>query len=287
VSAYHCDMEGNELSSEIKIDTRRESYANFFDNAWADSFLKAASETRLGQASLDLCISWKGSAVVCRMPWLMIDSLRGFHAGYTRGTRGYQPILAAVAKIVTLRVSLSETQRREVTQTIEGLSGQIEQELAAVSPLDPDEIWRGYLKIPEFALSLWASMRKAYGSLYYAYENYLRAVVGAARNDDDYKAYKTSQLKEDFAAHCGDPLAVDCIDHPRIVIAREVRNSLTHNGGRLSPKLAAKPHGILVYDNRFQIFPDDVRALFALLQERALKVANAAKGIAVFRLPTP
>jgi hypothetical protein len=96
--------------------------------------------------------------------------------------------------------------------------------------------------------------------------------------------FKYKTFRKDFVDIFGESLAVACIDDPEIEIAR---HCLTHNGGKPSTELKGTTYKIRVQDDRLQVFPEDVRALFSLLTDRVLKVANAAQNLQVFKLAKP
>src|SRR4051812_33318069 len=76
--------EQNEPTTNIVIDRRLESYASFYDHDWAQKFGKLSDRSTLRLPAFDLTRDWKGIAVATRMPWLMIESLQGFHEGFTK-----------------------------------------------------------------------------------------------------------------------------------------------------------------------------------------------------------
>jgi hypothetical protein len=277
---------GNQLTSEIQYDDRLDSYASFFDHAWAKAFYDASEATRLHKAAHDLCRDWKGIALASRMSWLMVISLEGFHAGFTQTNPAFsQRFMDAVGNWVADNGKLRNMARRAILAEVKKIGAQVQEEMrVAGPPIDREKIWKEYLQVGEIPWALWASQRLAYGSLYYAYENFLQRAVGLGRGDDEYRAYKPADLKRDFDILFGSVLTRECLDDPQIEIARCVRNALTHDGGRESGKLRALQHRIRVSKGQLQIFPEDVQSLFGFLKEKALNVANAAKLVAAFKL---
>src|SRR4051812_3296630 len=88
-----------ELTTNIVIDKRLESYVSFFDHDWATTFGELSDRSALRLAAFDLTRDWKGIAVATRMPWLMIESLNGFHEGFTKtNTPFYKRLTAALGE---------------------------------------------------------------------------------------------------------------------------------------------------------------------------------------------
>jgi hypothetical protein len=80
----------------------------------------------------------------------------------------------------------------------------------------------------------------------------------------------------DAGQHFGPQIADDCLNSSDVKIARLVRNSLAHNGGKETDDLKKVKHGILVEDDVFQIMAPDTRRLFYVLKERAYKLVEKA-----------
>lgn len=268
----------NELFSNIAFDDRRSSYASFFDHAWAVEFDTLSDKSRIQRAAFVLMRDWKGIALSTRMPWLMIESLQSFHGGFTKANPPYTKRLASLfARYVTDRSRLSNMKKKELLEVVNGLDEQVRKDMEQLgSGFDPDAFWQEYLGISEFCVALWNGQRIAYGAIYYAYENFLQRVVAAGRQDESYRAKNLSQLREGLEAFFGASSSQQWIDAPKIEIARLVRNSLTHDGGRVSDLLRPKAHGIRVVDDELQIFPEDTRYLFNLLKAQATNVAETA-----------
>jgi hypothetical protein len=278
-------MSQEDFRTEIQIDERLESYASFFDHAWASRFVDASQGTLLYEAAHDLCLDWKGIALASRMSWLMVHSLEKFYEGFSKTDPSFSGRLTrALGEYVASHSSLSNMRKKELIGIVGELGLNVQEDMKRQpSPIEPKMVWADYLKVKEMGWALWSSQRTAYGSLYFGYENFLRNAVGLARGEPDYRAFKYSVIRRDFEGAFGEPLALECIDDPEIEIARLARHCLTHNGGKPSPELNGTTHKIRVQNGRLQIFPEDVRALFSLLTNRVLKITTAAQTLPVFK----
>jgi hypothetical protein len=282
-------MSRDDFKSEILIDHRLDSYKSFFDHDWAARFTEISDGTLLYEAAHNLCVDWKGIALSSRMSWLMVDSLEKFYIGYTESNPSFsQRLTQALGEFVANKSSLSNMRKKELKGIVEKLGSQVQEDMKRLpSPVEAKNVWADYLKVPEMAWALWSSQRMAYGSLYFAYENYLRIAVGIAKGDPGYRGFPSGVLRKDFADVFGEPLAVACIDDRQIEIARLARHCLTHKGGEESVELKAMGHKIQVHNGRLQIFPGDVRSLFSLLTDRVLQVATAAQSLSLFKSTKP
>jgi hypothetical protein len=85
-------------------------------------------------------------------------------------------------------------------------------------------------------------------------------------------------VQKDVAGLLGQSIVDKCIDDPALKLAKEIRNSLAHQGGYVEVDPATPKHynGFRVIDNIVQIAASDNRQLFLLLQNRAHVFAEAA-----------
>lgn len=109
----------------------------------------------------------------------------------------------------------------------------------APSPFNKQKIWEEYLKIEGFTVCLWSSQRLCYGAVYYAYENFLRHCVSVGKKKQNYRP-KPKVFMSDFMELFGAEICNICLGDKKIEQARLVRNSLVHNGGRISSEIMKK-----------------------------------------------
>ena len=108
---------------------------------------------------------------------------------------------------------------------------------------EPTTIWDASLKIKQFAVSLWATQRMGYLSIFNAYENLVVSCLKFAGNFESCRVTDrdfNQKLRETLT-----PAICDrCWTDSRIVLIREVRNSLSHAGGKETAKLSKQSHDI-------------------------------------------
>jgi hypothetical protein len=272
-------MNESDLAANIEFDNRLDAYRPFFDHEWVKEFDALSVQSRVNPAAFSLILDWKGIGLVHRMPWLMIVSYKGLYEGFSETNPDFwQRLTQKFGEYVLQESKLSNMRKKELMEAVHRLGNQVEGEMVkAVSPLEPQVVWEKYLSMHEFPWSLWNSQKMAYAGLYYAYENFVQHVVGIGKRDDDYRAKRFDDLKKDFGSFFVDKDTEFCLTNDELDTIRLVRNSLTHDGGRLSSKLKNKKHGVRVSDGRLSIFPEDVKGLFDFLKVRASRIAILAK----------
>jgi hypothetical protein len=286
-SKWACNMaQQNEPSTKVVFDKRFDSYQSFFDHDWAARFGKLSDKSKLQLPAFDLTRDWKGIAVATRMPWLMVESVKSFHGGFTKTNPPFHTRLAKMfGEYVTNKSQLSNMRKKELVEIVGQLGADVQRDMARSGPaFDPQTLWQDYLGVSEFGLALWNAQRIAYGAIYYAYENFLQRVVAVGRRDESYRAMNIGELRNGLESLLGAALTLQSLDDPEIEIARLARNALTHDGGRISEKLRAKPHGITVEGDELQIMPHDTRRLFDLLKGRATEILETAASLPDFAI---
>src|SRR5262249_20385819 len=94
--------------------------------------------------------------------------------------------------------------------------------------------WNFLVYTPEFQFCILGTQRINYGSLFFAYEDFLANVI---RTKEPKYSSKQEPIKTAFARHFGDPLTDFCWNHDEVDLARLVRHALAHNGGRFGKDL--------------------------------------------------
>jgi len=270
------------FNRRMLIDDRLESYKTFFDHGWAGRIMDLARGTKLDPSVFNLCVNWKAVANAHVLPWFTMSSVSNFAKGLLAG---HEPLGSKLVDAFAVRLpaemgdTMTNMQRRKFAEVIRRLGKEIHAELDRAKDLDevsPNDFWKQFLSDPashELRLSIWGSERICYSGIYHTYEYFLRQSIGVANG---------SKIRGDFVVLAkeaerllGKPIADSCLRDPQINIARLVRNALAHNGGEETNQLKAVSHGIPVEDGVLQVMPVDTHGLFALLKDRAYKVAEA------------
>lgn len=261
-------------------DIRLESYKSFFDSDWVDGFLEVSDKTQLGQICYDLGREWEGTSFVYMMPWLIIHSLENYHNGFWRDEPKLpQEFLRQFIDHVAMHGVIRNMAKKTLMLEARKLEIKLIELLATKRPVfDSETAWNAFIQEKIFAHALTHQQGMAYGSVYYAYENFLQRCIEVKRSAPDYRAKNPRQLSKDFAQEFSAVLEAECVSDSGVEIARLVRNSLAHNGGRPSADLLKHNHGFKEVDSRLVIMPEHVKALFNMLKDKAMKiVATAAK----------
>ena len=89
--------------------------------------------------------------------------------------------------------------------------------------------WEFLTNTPEFSFCILDSQRINYGSLFFAYEDFLANTI---RTKEPAFSSKNNPIKDAFAKHFDAPLTDYCWNHDEVHLAKLVRHALAHNGGR-------------------------------------------------------
>jgi hypothetical protein len=277
-----------EDGTNLVIDDRLDSYESFFDHTWARSFFQLVDLTKLEPLAFDLCADWKGTANTGRLPWVVIDSLEGFHAGYSLSKEPFwQKLTKALREHFLDRTNhtFSLTKRKELVGIIDKVSADVQEDIRKAPPaFDRQEIWAGFLGIGEFTLSLWSSQRLCYGAVYYAYENFLRQCVCIGNKKPVYRPHDARELQADLNTLFGSTIGDTCLDDDRVIRARRVRNALVHNGGRATSEMQTNAGTLRIVNGKIHIMPPDVRELYNLLKDHVTALAEDGRTLPQFRI---
>lgn len=274
----------DDLRFPMVIDERLERYKTFFDHNWSNRILAKTKGTRLEVLVFDLCINWKSTVNSHILPWFAVEWMSGVAQGMSKGTDS--PTIQQVKRLADrleerLGSTLNNMGRKRLRQTVAEMTQSVSVICENLPPVLPsEEVWAAFLDdnhsgTREFHIAVWASQRLCYGSLYHAYESFLRRCLELHLGQPDYHKMG-AEFAKDLASTFGKTIACDCFSNDQIAAAREVRNALAHNGGRVGPKLARLQHGIRVEKDTLQVMPDDNRRLFELLKVGAEKLVDKA-----------
>jgi hypothetical protein len=197
-------------------------------------------------------------------------------------SKGYEPValqfVAIIAEKLSARMSttLRHMQRKDLEANLQLLLDETtanrDKAILEAAQFDVDGYWQHALANSEFQLSLWGSQRLCYGGLYYAYEDFLLRVFKLVKSDPNYRIQ--DKFSKDFSDAFSVPLRDYCWSDPDVLAARFVRHALVHAGGRVTKDVKSVKHGIEVVDDELQIMAPDTKALFFLLKDRTLKLAE-------------
>jgi hypothetical protein len=273
----------NEPTRQIRIERDLDAYRITWEGTWSEEILQLADGAKLEEAIFALCVNWKSVLNAQMMPWFLVHSVRSFWKGYLRGQEsGSEQAVKVLAQELPRQMgdALSNMKRRLLTEKLTDIGRNMKSRREEDErDLDANELFSFFLDGAggaELALSIRGSQRTCYGTLFHSYEHFITECVALARGRDEYRPSNIKELHRDAAAVFGQAIADFALVDPEIDMARLVRNSLVHRGGKITNQLNGKNHGLVVVGDELQIVPDDNRKLLGTLQKRALTVAKKA-----------
>ena len=271
----------------ISNDERLRSYQGFMDYDWAKSVDGLVAGTVLEYPVFDLVMSWKGASNTFTMPLLMVEGSASFWTSYSQSHIDRSMVCSIIRELSARlcgEVELTNVKKKEVTRALDRIVRDAEMAErvtrdAFVFPVD--ELWHSYLTpeqpgTAEFRLILWTSQRLCFVSLIHAYEFFVQDVLRVIGGKPDAWRPHFTALEAEAKRLLGEPIAYECLKHPEIELARDIRNSFAHNGGKNTDNLEGRHNIRTCPDNRLLIWPENNRELFELLKHRASRFINAA-----------
>ncbi|EHK9181951.1 hypothetical protein KCU29_004621 [Vibrio parahaemolyticus] len=135
-----------------------------------------------------------------------------------------------------------------------------------------DSVWEFLVKRPEMQAALWKTAESAYCSFYYAYECFFVSIVSLlARRKVRVTDRDFSKLIQE---HLGAKTLTTLWSSNEVYLARELRNSIVHNGGKVTNKLAQFGYNAHLENNNIKVSATDVRNLYTLLQMKVTELVH-------------
>lgn len=273
------------MAKSILVDERLDSYRSFFDHAWAARVLDLTNGSKLSQPAFDLCASWRGAANTHVLPFMLIHHLKAYSEGFVNARDPFGSKWITVVRdrlIQEMGDSLCDSTAHSLEKALNKLYDECKATQAAKPyEFDEQQAWESYFSNAEFHFSLWGSQRLCFASLYYSYEFFLLTSLRLARGESSYRI-RPKVFSKDFASEFGVDLRDRCWSDSQINIARLTRHCLVHNGARLTKDLEKQHHGLDVVDGEIQVLAPDTIALYDLLKDRTLALAEHAVGLPQF-----
>lgn len=277
----------SEVVMNIFFDNRRQSYSQFFDHQKAREFSALTTGTKLEEAANILCGTWKAASNTMRLPWLAAESIEKVGLGAALDTSSKQSFLEHLPRHLRNRLPIPAELRfaleTEVCRLVKAFQ---HAEKLTKQTFNSQLIWDSFMDtknndgspVAEFPMAIWGSQQIGFGATYHAYENFLRTVIAKLLTIPDYRINYRGKVQQDVTDLLGQSICDQCIDDTKIKLAKQIRNSLAHQGGyvEVDPTTPNKYHGFHVINNIIQVDATNNRDLFLLLQDRAYVFAEAA-----------
>lgn len=291
---------GNEIIDTPLIDPNLGSYEKFFDHDWCRQMFEAVEGSPLADAIAALMIAWRSTNGSHILPWLMVESLQQFAKGEMNGNLRYREsysgkvIKGIVDKLeVMMQFKLDLDQRQALKRAVVRIEKEGHEAVKTAQSqvqFDVAGYWNFLTHASEFQFCILGTQRINYGSLFFAYEDFLASVI---RTKEPTYTSKIDPIKDAFARHFGEPLRDFCWSDAEVDLARLVRNALTHNGGRFGNDLKKyrsrfkdvtrtdmpllRGDVLNLVDGKIQITPDNTTYLFGKLKERVTRIVDEMK----------
>jgi vacuolar-type H+-ATPase subunit E/Vma4 len=269
----------------VQFDDRVESYATFFDHAWARRLLTAAGGSRVASIAFNLTMNWKAAANTHVLPGLLVECVAGSQREMLRSTESdAEKAIRLIRPHITaeLKNDLSNAKRRRVDEALATVAGKVPSHREEYEPtVDPQAILAEFLNSDgghELKVAVWGSQRIVFGALFHAYEDFVRQCVEVVNEDPNYVAPIGAKLVKAVENAFDGDVCNTCVRAAAIDRARVVRNALAHHGGRVTTEVAEIGHDVMEVDGELQILPLHNRELFDVLKRGAETMATAAIG---------
>ncbi len=283
----------DEIKRTIQINPQQEAYKGFFCYKWKASFLGLVRHSRLREPGYDLARTWEAISNVRQLPWGFAESVDRImcQSIKTMVPQGLQLIIKyfeenLIPKLEAFGEQIRRMLRKRITQAIKEISEEIDiaSSAVAVKTIEKrDDIWEGLIAHKDFHSSLWGLERLCYGGLYYSYEWYLTQCLRIKRGEPEYRWYRVRGFIKDFRAAFGNTLTASCLEDDEIDLARIVRNSLAHAGGRITTELNGRQHTFRIENGEIQINAEHTTSLYHKLKDRAVELTQSAVGMPEFQ----
>lgn len=270
---------------QIYVETDRRAYESFVDENWTAQLMGGRIDgTLLEQPVIDLVFGLRMASTIHSTPLLIVrtmmasvqDTASARVPIMVRWSRGLREHL--LTRLDGAEVKLSERQRRGVAVATAQIAREAtEAEVTVNATFVHDNVdagWNEYMKpdsdgrVP-LSVPIIASQRQAFVAQYFAYEDFVANCLRIAEGKPEKRYLHTNAITESLKLQFGEECAEFVFNSPGIVRARNVRNSITHNGGRETPALKNDAdHCFKILDGKLCITAMNNHQLFRVLAPR-------------------
>lgn len=264
-------MDTNERPTRIyKVALNFEAYRDFFKDKWKMSLIERTDETPLEVAATDLLFDWDGIGNLFAFPNNVMENIDDF-LKTLHDRQSPVEVAKRIAQSIGEQLSRDEpsVSRGKIMAAATRAASTVTKTRRSEPKVTANDLWTRWIPHPRFTMCLRATQRLAYGSLYHAYENYLRHVIEVIKGVADYR-FKHEDIKQ----HLGQAVFEHCFDRAELRLARYVRHSLAHAGGRMTSDLikerkrleeAGLEFPFEIQDETLQLLPIHIAELYDLL----------------------
>ena len=186
----------NEIIERAIIDPNLDSYKSFFDHEWCERTFTSVATSRLKNPVDTLMSAWRRTDGIHRLPWVMVDQLRGYAEGEVGASLRYRTryhtnvVQGLCEKLEAWTPSLDSEQRREQRRAVVRIEESSNQALKTAKshvPFYVSGYWDRMIGNFEFCVSILGAQRLTYPSLFFAYEDFLASTI-KAKKDPNYSS---------------------------------------------------------------------------------------------------
>ena len=244
---------------------------------------------RLKPVAFDLTADLRAVSITASSPRQMVAGLSGFATGYVNGKREPTPVYR-IADAMTRRLagklqhrlSLSEAQLTEVRGACLEIQSEISTVQDAKLEFKPDDIWAEFMQNKGFQFSLWGTQRICFVSAYNAYDNFLTRCVSLALQQPTFRRKRDDVFAEAIEDNFGKQALEHCWRCSAVAVPREVRNALSHSGGRETDKLRSLTHDFPIRNGVIQVQAGHNKKLLRMIESRANYLAEITNRLPQF-----
>ena len=261
----------DEIVKSIFCDDRLDAYKPFFDHPWAGWLSDKVRGTTIDFAVSVLLLEWKATSLAFCQPWLTQQMLKNYAEGFTGGGNESLPIrwVAGMRENLVERVNLTVTQKNKLREEINKAYELAKKAVVEPVRFDFEETWQDFLNNKDYLLAIASQQKLCFGSLYYAYEDWLSRCVALTTARPAFTLPSGKKATKELQKAFGEEASAKCWTDSPVYTAREVRHAVVHNGGRNNEKLREAGCTIRVSDEGdLLIAADDTRSLYTLLSDR-------------------
>lgn len=142
-----------------------------------------------------------------------------------------------------------------------------------IGTINRNDIWEQLKQTNAFNAALGKTSENCYVAIYCAYEDYILNSIKAFLSKEKLRVTDRDFNKK-LTDVLGEKVAGKCWNNNKLDLAKEIRNSLVHNGGRPTKSLLRRQNLPEIIENNILITPVEVRELYSMIKDCAYIFAN-------------
>jgi hypothetical protein len=276
----------NDPIKNIRFSPDISDYDDFFDFQWSTQLTQIVEGTVFVQPAFDLTTDWHAATSVASMPSTFMHSIDGIWKVVHEKNDAFkfaQKLANSMTNFLMNKLPDLASRRTEINAAM----GELSKEYERMRPADPfplQQQWEGLTDDMAFQLVLCGSQRLAFGAIYFAYENFVQHVIQKMIHNPTWRTNGNDTYSSRLTALFDAAVANDCLvgQFDVVKLSRLVRNSLAHNGGRVTGELKAiadaqgNKFAFHILDGYLQIMAGNTRDLYNILKYKVLLLAEKA-----------